>query len=89
MATTAELKIQTLLRMGISDIVSVEIQHDRNLCVVTLCEEDARKVGRLLTVANLRDITVKERLDNYQGNNFWQTDASITPAELETLERAA
>ena len=89
MATTAEMKIQTLLRMSIPDTVAVIISNDEHIAVVTRSEDDARKVGRLFGVANLREIEIKERLDGFEGKNFWQTDATITPAELEHLERAA
>lgn len=89
MATTAEIKIQTLLRMGIPDIVTVIISNDKHIAVVTRSEEDANKVSRLFGVAKLREIEVKERLDCFEGKNFWQTNAAITPGELEHLERAA
>jgi len=72
MPQVAELKLKCLLDNCVP-VVAVNITNDRFVCVVTRSEEHANVVGRWLKMSDVENVSVKERLDSFEGRSFWET----------------
>lgn len=84
MPQVAELKLKCLLEQCVP-VVTVRITNDRFICVVTRSEEHADVVGRWLRMSKTENVSVKKRLDSFDGVDFWETTADTHEAAVRQL----